>query len=340
MTGYLRALPKVELHLHLDCSMSFGAVHRLDPSVSHEEYLRDFVGPAKVAHLAEFLERPPRIVRLMQTEEGLRTAVSDLFEQLRRDGVIYAEARFAPLLHTDGRLSPEEVVGTVDAAVSEAVEETGVEARLILCALRHFTEDQSLATARLVERFRGTRVAALDLAGDEAGFPINAHVSAFHHAARRGLPRTAHAGEARGPESVRETLHLLGPSRIGHGVRSVEDPELVERLRRERVHLEVCPTCNVQIDVYRSYVEHPVDRLYQAGLSVGVNTDTRTITDVSLTREYEKLHDAFGWDNEDFLRCNLDALEAAFLPEGEKNRLSEKLREGHPAPPAPPGTVR
>ncbi len=211
VTDGLRALFKVELHLHLDCSMSFEAARSLDPSISHEEYLRDFVGPAKFSDLADFLKRPPRIVSLMQTEEGLRTAVFDLFEQLRADNVIYAEIRFAPLLHVDGGLHAEEVVSIVDGAVSGAGGGTGVESRLILCTLRHFTAEESLKTAQLVEHFRGTRVAALDLAGDEAGFPIETHVEAFGYAAERGLPRIAHAGEASGAGSVRQTLDLLRP---------------------------------------------------------------------------------------------------------------------------------
>ncbi|MDN5697961.1 MAG: adenosine deaminase, partial [Rubrobacter sp.] len=250
------------------------------------------------------------------------------FEQLRADNVIYAETRFAPLLHTAGGLSAEEVVTTVEEALSEVVEATGVESRLILCALRDFTAEDSLETAKLVDHFRDTRVAALDLAGDEAGFPLDAHLAAFRYAAEQGLPRVAHAGEASGAESVRQTLDLLQPSRISHGVRSVEDPELIERLRRESVHLEVCPTCNVQIDIYPSYADHPVDRLYRAGIPVSVNTDTRTVTNVSLNEEYERLHVTFGWSEPDFLQCNLEALEAAFLPEQHKRVLKEKLRKG------------
>jgi len=323
----LGTLPKVELHLHLDCSMSFEAVRSLDPSVSREEYLRDYVGPDKFSDLADFLKRPPKIVRSMQTEEGLRTAVFDLFEQLRADNVIYAELRFAPLLHTEGGLSAEAVVSVVEAATSEASCATGVEFRVILCALRHFSEAQSLATAALVERFDGTSVVALDLAGDEAGFPIDAHVAAFRWAAEKGLPLTAHAGEARGPESVWKTLELLRPSRIGHRVRSLEDPQLVEHLKERRVHLEVCPTCNVQIGLFDALADHPLDRLYRAGLSVGVNTDTRTITNVTLTEEYEKLSRVFGWEEEDFLLCNLNAAEAAFLPESEQQILKERLCE-------------
>ena len=323
-----RELPKVELHLHLDCSLSYQAVHRLAPSLTEEAYRRDFVAPARCTDLADFLTRAPRGVALMQSEAALRLAVEDVFEQLRQDGVVYAEIRFAPLLHTQRGLTPTAVVAAVDDATRLSSARTGVAARLILCTLRHFSEAHSLETAHLVEAFRGTRVVALDLAGDEAGFPIDAHVAAFRHAAECGVFRTAHAGEASGAESVRETLEVLQPARIGHGVRSIEDPELVERLRRDGVHLEVCPTSNIQTGLVSWLPEHPVDRLVRAGVSVGINTDARTISNVTLTQEYERLHDAFGWGADRFLASNLNALAAAFLPEEEKRRLEARIRRG------------
>jgi adenosine deaminase len=321
--------PKVELHLHLDCSLSYNVVHTLNPSITEEAYRRDFIAPARCTNLVDFLTRSPHGIALMQTEEQLRLVVFDIFEQLQQDHVLYAEIRFAPLLHTDRGLSPEQVVEVVEAATSHACAASCMEARLILCTLRHFSAEQSLQMARLVERFRGTRVAALDLAGDEAGFPIAPHIAAYQYAADRNLPRTAHAGEASGPQSVWETLRSLHPSRIGHGVRSIEDPALVEHLRRERIHLEVCPTSNLQTNIYEAFPDHPLNRLYELDIPVSVNTDARTITDITLTREYEKLHRFFAWDKHHFLRCNLEAIRAAFLPETARQRLAVQLQESY-----------
>jgi adenosine deaminase len=325
----LRLWPKIELHLHLDCSLSFEVVAELRPAISAQEFRQEFIAPAKCTNLADFLTRPPQAVALMQTERQLNLVVEDLFRQLQQDGLIYAEIRFAPLLHTEKGLSPEGVVEIVDQAVARASQATGLEARLILCTLRHFTKAQSLQTVRLVERFQGGRVVALDLAADEAGFPIDAHVPAFQYAIDHRLPRIAHAGEARGPASVWETLQHFQPSRLGHGVRSIEDPELVDHLRQNKVHLEVCPSTNVQIDIYPTYADHPIDRLLQAGLSVGVNTDSRTITDVTLTQEYERLQQVFGWSKAQFLHCNLNALRAAFLPEATRRQLERRLRAAY-----------
>ncbi len=325
----LSRLPKVELHLHLDCSLSYKAVSRLAPQVSREEYLRDYVAPARCTNLADFLSRSPMGFRLMQSEDALRVVTEDVFEQLVNDGVVYAELRFAPLLHLERGLTADRVVAVVDRAADELTRATGVEAGLILCTLRHFTAEQSMETARLVDEFRGSRVVALDIAGDEAGFPLDAHVGAYRLAQERGLPRTAHAGEAGGPESVWETLRLLEPRRIGHGVRSIEDARLVEHLRREKIHLEVCPSSNVQIvpEIAR-WEEHPIDRLYRAGVSLNLNTDTRMLNPATLTGEYEGMRRVFGWGMDDFLRTNLMGVEAAFAGDGVKECLRKKLEEG------------
>ncbi len=316
---------KIELHLHLDCSLSYQAVARLDPAISRQQFHAEFVAPPQCASLADFLTRAPRGFQLMQSKESLRIVAEDVFEQLRRDGVIYAELRFAPLLHVQKGLTPQAVVAAVDRATEECIKATGIEARLILCTLRHFDREQSLLTAQLVERFRGSRVAALDIAGDEAGFPIDAHIPAYRFAIERGIARTAHAGEARGADSVWETLQAFQPSRIGHGVRSIEDAKLVDHLRRERIHLEVCPSSNVQTRTCRAHADHPVDRLFRAGVSLGISTDARTITNVTLEQEYSHLREHFGWGDEELLACNREALRAAFIDEPLRARLQAQL---------------
>jgi adenosine deaminase len=326
----LRSLPKIELHLHLDCSLSFQAVSRLAPSVTREEYQRDYIAPERCANLADFLSRAPKGFRLMQTEDALCLVTEDVFRQLIDDGVIYAEIRFAPLLHMERGLSPERVVSVVERSVDHLIRETGMQAGLILCTLRHFTEAQSLLTAELVEQFRGSRVVALDLAGDEAGYPLDAHVGAYRYAREHGLFRTAHAGEGLGPESVWETLRLLNPHRIGHGTRSIEDPKLVEHLRRERIHLEICPSANVQIiPSIGSMEEHPIDHLYRSGVSLNVNSDSRMLTPTTLSKEYKSLQHVFNWTEQDFLRANLMGLEAAFADDGMRKQLRAQLLDAN-----------
>jgi adenosine deaminase len=314
-TDVFQRMPKVELHVHLDCCLSFEAVAALAPGTDEATYRGRFVAPPRCASLADFLRYIDTSLALLQTREGLRLAVDDLFAQLARDNVVYVEIRFAPLIHLRQGLSAEDVVRTVTDAVGASAART----------------EDSLATARLACRFRGSRVAGLDLAGDEAGFPIDPHVGAFALAGREGLARTAHAGEARGPESVRETLEVLRPSRIGHGVRSLEDPDLPAALAAREVHLEVCPSSNVQTGVYEKIEDHPADRLRRAGVSIGVNTDARTVTGVTLSEEYRRLNRAFGWGAREFRRCTLDAVAAAFVDDAARAALARRVEAGYAA---------
>ncbi len=186
-----------------------------------------------------------------------------------------------------------------------------------------------METVRLVAQFNGTNVVGFDIAADEAGFPIDNHVSAFTFAKEKGLHVTAHAGEAKGAESVWETLKNFHPSRIGHGVRSVEDPTLMAFLKREAIHLEVCPTSNVQTDVVATIKDHPADRIYQSGVSMSVNTDARAISNTTLTREYQILRDEFDWKKAHFLKCNLEAIKHAFTSDAMKAALCAKIIEAY-----------
>lgn len=323
------SLPKIELHLHLDCSLSFDVVKKMNPAITLEEYRQNFVAPPKCTGLADYITRAQAAIELMQTEEALRWVTADLFEQLQADHVIYAEMRFAPLEHLREGLSPEQVVQTVQEAVAQSSRETGISAGLILCTLRHYSEAQSMETVRLVEQFSGTTVVGFDIAADEAGFPIDHHKAAFQYAYEKGIPCTAHAGEACGADSVWETLRHFHPRRIGHGVRSAEDTRLLDFLKQHHIHLEVCPTSNIQTNVYPTITDHTVDKIYRHGVSLGINTDARTISDTTLTAEYRQLEQVFGWGKPELLQCNLMAVEAAFAREEIKENLRQKLQNGY-----------
>lgn len=322
-------LPKIELHLHLDCSLSYEVVQQIAPSISYETYRESFIAPPKCTDLADYLTRAVKGTELMQTKAELRLVTLDLCRQLKKDNVIYAEIRFAPLLHLEKGLTPEEVVQTVNDAATEGMAETGITVGLILCTLRHYSEAQSMETVQLVMQFKGSNVAGFDIAADEAGFPIDNHIRAFDFAKKNGLNVTAHAGEAKGADSVWETLENFHPSRIGHGVRSAEDPELLRFLKKEGIHLEVCPTSNVQTNVVPTIKDHPADRIYHSGVSMSVNTDARTISNTTLTREYQVLQKEFDWGKAHFLKCNLEAIEHAFTSDEVKAALRATIIEAY-----------
>jgi adenosine deaminase len=322
-------LPKIELHLHLDCSLSYKVVQQIDPAVTYEDYCHSFVAPPHCTDLLDYLTRAVKGFELMQTKEQLRLVTLDLFEQLKADNVIYAEIRFAPLLHLGKGLSPVEVVETVDAAFTEGKAMTGMEGGLILCTLRNYTEEQSLETVKLVQQFRGTNVLAFDMAGDEAGYPVAAHVKAFQFAKDNGIHCTCHAGEAKGPESVWDTLGQLHPTRIGHGVRSAEDEKLLDHLVKKDIHLEICPTSNIQTNIFRSIEQHAADKIYRHGVSMSINTDARTVTPVTLSSEYNKLQDVFHWDKAHFLQCNLEGIRHSFTTEAVKQKIAVRIQEAY-----------
>src|SRR5690349_11150031 len=150
--------PKVELHLHLDCSLSYDVVQVLKPSVTIEEYRQSFIAPPKCPDLADYITRAVKGCELMQTEEQLRLVTLDLFRQLEADNVIYAEIRFAPLLHTMQGLTPDEIIRAVNEATHEGIKKYGVEAGIILCTLRHYSEYQSMETVELVKKYKDTHV--------------------------------------------------------------------------------------------------------------------------------------------------------------------------------------
>ena len=321
-----KSFPKIELHLHLDCSLSFEVVKKLRPDITQEKYEQDFIAPANCASLNEYLKCAQEPISIMQTKEQLEMVTIDLFDQLRKDNVIYAEIRFAPLQHLEEGLTAEEVVQIVNNMTEEAIQDTGIEAGIILCTLRHFSEKQSMETVKLVEQFKGTRVIGFDIAADET-LPIDNHTKAFEYAKTHDIPCTAHAGEARGPESVREVLQNFYPARIGHGVRSLEDDSLMKHLKENDIHLEVCPTSNVQTGIYDAVSDHRVDEIYQKGNSLSINTDGRTISNVSLIEEYQNLNRYFNWQKEHFLRVNQYAIDAAFCEEETKEKLHKILKD-------------
>ena len=311
---------KVELHIHLDCSLSYDVVKKINPKITNHQFNNEFIG-STCSCLKDYIKCADRAVEIMQTKKQLELVTSDLFKQLKKDNVIYAEIRFAPLLHLKGGLSSTEVVKIISQITKNESITTGIEAGLILCTLRHYSAEQSMETVNLVNDFKGSNVIGFDLAADEAGYPIKNHIKAFKFANDNKIHCTAHAGEALGPESIIETLDLLKPKRIGHGVRSFEDPNLIERLKKENIHLELCLTSNMVTKVYKDFFNHPIDELYKKNLSISINSDGRTISNTNLCKEYSLISKHFMWDDNDFLNCNINAINASFASEKLKSKL-------------------
>ncbi|GAB3974879.1 adenosine deaminase [Actinoallomurus acanthiterrae] len=304
---------RIELHCHLDGSVRPATIRRLAAAQGlmlpgPVETLA--VAPPSCRTLPQYLGYIDVALDVLQRPEALHEVAMELVEDWAGDGVGHGEVRFAPQLHQRAGLRPEEVLDAVAEGLAEGSRRWGVTTSLILCCLRHQPPQISAEVARLALDRRDV-VAGLDLAGDET-MPGAPHREAFDAAHAAGLPVTIHAGEAAGADSVWEALDVLGAQRIGHGVRSAEDPALLSRLREDDIVLEMCPTSNVQTGAVSAPAAHPIDTLLRHGIPVTVSTDARTVSNTTLGREFERLRAVFGWTAAQERECQDNAGRAAF----------------------------
>lgn len=317
----------IDLHLHLDGSLSLESVRDLArmqniPVESDDEKLLKMlqVGP-DCKDLNEYLEKFAFPGSLLQKPEAITRSVENLRKELKDQGLLYAEIRFAPQLHLLKGLTQRQVV---EAAV-EGLKADGVKAELILCCMRgDQNHEENLETVHLTAEFLGKGVCATDLAGAEALFPNPGFEDLFALARELKVPFTIHAGEALGPESVYQAL-AFGTKRLGHGVRSVEDPDLLKRLAEDQVTLELCPTSNLNTNIFASIEEYPLVALMNAGVRVTLNTDNIMVSGVTLESEWEKVIRTFGLTDDQILALQKNAAEATFAAPEVKKWLLEQI---------------
>jgi len=343
------ALPKVLLHDHLDGGLRPATVIELAAQIGHElpstdpqELQRIFTDNANSGDLVRYLEAFAHTTAVMQSEQNLRRVAREAVLDLARDGVIYAELRYAPEQHLAGGLSLQQVVEAVQAGIDEGVAEAleegrAIKAAALLCAMRHL--DRSLEIAKLALANRGTCCVGFDIAGPELGFRASLHREAFQLLREALVPVTIHAGEADGAASCGEALGLGSARRLGHGVRIWEDIEgfgtddavlgvIAQDALDRQVALECSPTSNVHTAAAASIAEHPIHGLRDLGFAVTINTDNRLVSGVTLSGEFEALAGA-GWTREDFLEATLTAAWSAFLPYEERGELAETILEAY-----------
>jgi adenosine deaminase len=323
----LRALPKAELHVHLDGSLRPATLLELAGEVgaplpaADPVALADAMRADDATDLPAYLSRFETTLAVMQTAPALERITRELVEDHAAEGVRYVEIRYSPVLHTREGLTLEEAVEAPLRGLRAAEAATGIRGALIVCGLRTLDPAVSVELAKLAVAFRDRGVVAFDLAGAEAGYPAEKHAPAFQVARDANLAVTIHAGEAWGADSIHQALHRCGANRIGHGTRLREDPALERWVRDFRVPLEICLTCNVQTRVAPSLAAHPVRRYLDQGIVLTLCTDNRLMSGVSLVDEYARaaVHLSFTW--EELTRVARMGFEGAFLPWDEKRRL-------------------
>jgi adenosine deaminase len=342
----LRAAPKALLHDHLDGGLRPATIVELArelgyaglPTRDPGDLARWFHESAASGSLALYLRGFVHTIAVMQTDDGIERVAFECGEDLARDGVVYAEIRYAPVFHVARGLNLEQVVESVARGFERAERQYGIVLRQVVAAMRDRTD--SLEMAELAVSFRDRGVVGFDIAGEEAGHPPKAHLDAFQYCHRENFSVTIHAGEAFGPPSIWQALQYCGAHRIGHGVRLVEDIAITEGrvvkvgplaqyVKDKRIPLELCPTSNVDTGAVATLSDHPIRYFLAEHFRVTVNTDDRLMSDITLSEEFRRLSATFGLTLADVERLSINAMKSAFVDYDQRVALIYgKLKPG------------
>jgi adenosine deaminase len=332
------ALPKTDLHVHLDGSLRPTTILELGqeqgvalPADSPQGILDAVGAGSNFGSLVEYLRGFALTLSVMQTEEALERCAFELAEDAHKENVRYMEVRYAPMLHTQRGLPTTKVVEAVLSGLRRAREHYGIKANVILCGIRNISAESSYEMAELAVAYKGRGVVGFDLAGAEADFPAKHHHRAFSLVRDNNISCTIHAGEAYGPASIHQALHDCGAHRIGHGCRLRENGDLLHYVNDHRIPLECCPSSNVQTGAVGSLKAHPLKLYFDLGLRVTVNTDNRLITNTSVSEELYRVHKQMRVPFADIKKIVSAGFKSAFLPFHDKQaalrRASKELAQ-------------
>ena len=317
----LVALPKVELHCHLDGSLSRNFIEkRLGRKVSQEELsVSD-----DCRSLNEYLEKFDLPGQCLMDEEGLREAGYDVLRSMHQENVCYAEVRFAPLLSDTSDMDCRKVIEAVIAGMNKGKQDFGVEYGIITCAMRHHSAEENLRMLQITREYLGDGVCAADLAGAEALYPMSEFMDVFETVKKLGMPFTLHAGECGNVQNIIDSVEA-GAGRIGHGIAMRGHRELQSELAKQGIGIEMCPISNLQTKAVQSTAEYPLREFLDAGLKVSINTDNRTVSNTSLAKELEFVQKTYGVSDEEIRKMMQNAVETAFARDDVKERLQKKM---------------
>jgi len=322
------SLPKADLHVHLDGSLRLKTILELADKDHIELPAHDLAGLYQAigcgknfGSLVEYLRGFSITLSVMQTEDSLERIAFELAEDAHQENVRYMEVRYAPMLHTSRGLKLTKVVEAVLEGLRRAREEYGIKSNVILCGIRNISAESSHDMAELAVAYKNRGVVGFDLAGAEEDYPAKEHRDAFQLVRDNNINCTIHAGEAYGPESIAQAIHICGAHRIGHGVRLREDGDLLHYVTDHRIPLECCPSSNVQTGAVRDLAHHPLKLYFDLGLRVTVNTDNRLITDTTVSKELWLAHHKMNIPFKDIKSIVLAGFKSSFLPFHEKQAL-------------------
>ncbi|MDI1443816.1 adenosine deaminase [Polyangium sp. 6x1] len=338
---FFQQLPKTDLHVHLDGSLRLETIidlakkHGIEmPSYDPAELRRAMRLGQNTGSLVEYLKAFDVTLRVLQTEDALFRVAYELAEDAARENVRYMEVRYAPMLHTRLGLKLTSVVEAVLAGLRAAHDNLGIESAVIVCGIRNISPHSSLEMAELAVAYKNRGVVGFDLAGAEYDNPAKHHKAAFQLVRDNNINCTIHAGEAYGPESIAQAIHVCGAHRIGHGCRLRENGDLLHYVNDHRIPLEACPSSNVQTGAVRDLASHPLKLYYNLGLRVTVNTDNRLVTDTTVSNELWLCHTKMGMSLRDIKTILVSGFKSAFMPfhikQSYLRRVTEELERFQP----------
>jgi adenosine deaminase len=323
-------MPKVELHLHLEGSIRPGTLLQIAQRNNVDIPARDEAGVAQLfnyQNFHEFLAIFMALARSLIYGEDFEQIAYELGMHLAGQNVRYAEVMISPTLPYKRGIDLDEAVQGAAAGFVRAAREGGPRVNLAFDYGRQFGVDLAWQILDVAMRNMGHTVVGWSIGGDEVNHPPELFAEVYATAQRAGLHLMAHAGEVVGPPSVWGAVDALGAERLGHGIRSVDDPALLVHLRQQEVALDVCPTSNIRTGAVASAAAHPLRRLFDAGVRVTLNTDDPTFFGTTLNDEYRLAARMFGFDADSLTALVLNGARASFLPEGEKLALLRQLED-------------
>lgn len=311
-------IKKVELHCHLDGSLDLELASKWLKK-SKEEVKMLLTRSSGIRDLSDYLEKFELPISLLQMKTHLTQAANALGTAMKKENVIYAEIRFAPLVHTKC-LELAEVIDSVKAGLDAS----GLKNNLILTMKREASFKDNKKVINIAKKYLNKGVVAVDLAGDEELFPTSSFKETFEYAIKEGVPFVIHAGEAGTYKDIDAAISF-GAKRIGHGIAAIKNFKTMETLKKKDIPLEICLSSNLDTKLYEHIEDHPVSRLIDSGVSVTINSDNRTLSKTDLSHEYYLLNKYFGFTKEDFDKMNITAIKHSFLSEEEKEELLKEF---------------
>ena len=328
----IKKLPKAELHCHLDGSLRVDTILRLAldqgiklPSNNKATLESILMVEDNIGSLENYLKKFDIILSVLQTSNSLTIIAYELAMDCWKDGVRYLEVRYCPELHTKNGMSLSDTVEAVKLGLQQAEKECRIITGIIICSLRNMSPVHSLELSKLAVKYKNNGVVGFDLAGIEENFPAKKHKEAFYLILNNNINTTIHAGEAFGPQSIHQAIHVCGAHRIGHGTRVHEDKDLLNYINNHRIPLEICLTSNIHTKAVSSISKHPFKHYMNEKVRVTLNTDNRLISNTSLSNEYEIAINNFNLNENEIRTFIINGFKSAFLPHNERRKLIQKV---------------